>query len=315
MPAPWQDALARARAGGRPPTAVAAAPTAVAAAPAPVAAIAAPAVDPASVAPGLARLLEERAALERSMAALTGAAPSDPRYAVAPLAERRAELARWGGARDAARAEAAREAPRTPGMAFPEPLLRGTPGESVRATPGESVRETPGALPRVPALPDLARGRAEAGRRISALRDVGSALSDAGRALRAPGERREGGGDPLDRRLAAARDMAARGRRSYAAAERALGAARSAIPDGWEERARERIPGLGRADPYVREAARKLAVVVGTIDEMTAKAEQLRESASAARELREADAANDDARRDRALERLRARRAEGGGDA
>ena len=51
-------------------------------------------------------------------------------------------------------------------------------------------------------------------------------------------------------------------------------------------------------------------MAVGSIDELTSRADQLREMAGNVRDLREADAANDDARRDRALDRLRARRAE-----
>ena len=295
MRAPWQDRLAQAKAGGAAPGTATITPAAVAQAPQP---------DPTRFAPGLRALIDERAKLEQQMAALTGP-PPDPRYAVAPMADRRAEFARWSAARDGTRpeADAAPTALRWPGDRVPQ--LRGTPGEMLRATPGELLRATPGeAVPagRVPIDPA----------KWSALRDTGGALSDAGRALAGPGEGGGGSaGDPLDRRLARARDLASRSRRAYAAAERALAGAKQAIPDDWAERARERVPGLGRADPYVRETAKKLAVVVGTLEEMGDKADQLRETASAVRELKAADEAGDDARRDRALDRLKAKRAQG----
>jgi len=335
--APWKDALKRARDPTPAPTRIAAAPT-----------LGAP-PDPATLSPELARLMDERRALEARMTGLTGGVgPSDPRYAVTPLDQRRAELARWGAGRDAARAVSVSTVPAgraTPPPPVPFPALRATPGEVARApgpalrpTPGESVRPTPGTLTpdlraaaplaelfERPAPPPRAREkpsdrppatagrdanpRAEASRRLAAAAQGGRALRDVGRALRVPEDRpRNGPEDPLDRRLDRARDMVSRGRKAYAAAERALDSAREAIPQDWVERARERIPGLGRADPYVREAARKLAVVVGTIDELTDKADQMRSMARDVRELREADAAHDDARRDRALERLKAKR-------
>jgi len=340
--APWKDALKRARDPTPAPTRIAA-PQAFGALP-----------DPTTLSPELARLMEERRALEARMTGLTGGVgPSDPRYAVTPLDQRRAELARWGAGRDAARAVSAGAVPADRAAPPPAPLpaLRATPGEVARApgpalrpTPGGSVRPTPGALtpdlrsaaplaelferpappPRMRDKPsDRPTGaasrdadpRAEASRRLAAAAQGGRALRDVGRALRAPENRpRNGPEDPLDRRLERARDMVSRGRKTYAAAERALDSAREAIPRDWVERARERIPGLGRADPYVREAARKLAVVVGTIDELTDKADQMRGMARDVRELREADAAHDDARRDRALERLKAKRSDAARD-
>jgi len=336
--APWKDALKRARDPTPVPTRIAAAPS-TAASP-----------DPATLSPELARLMDERRALEARMAGLTAPGPNDPRYAVTPLDQRRAELARWSAGRDAARAVPASPVPagRVAPPPVPFPVLRATPGEAprgasnplLRPTPGEAVRPTPGALPpdlrrAAASLPEMferptpprtreksgerspgaadrdADPRAEAVRRLAAVAGGGRALRDAGRALRTPDERpRNGPGDPLDRRLERARDMLSRGRRAYAAAGRALDSAREAIPQDWVERARERIPGLGRADPYVRDTARKLAVAVGTIDELTDKADQMREMARDVRELREADAAHDDARRDRALERLKAKRAD-----
>ncbi len=234
--------------------------------------------------------------------------------------------------------------------------LRATPGEGVRGTPGEQVRPTPGGLPpdlrrftpsevfeRAPAPPReapwerpaaaareapwerLASRReadplAEPSRRLASLGQAGRSLRDAGRALTGPDERPRptaAASDPLDRRLAKARDMVSRGRKAYAAAERALDGARDAIPKDWVEKAREKIPGLGRADPYIRETARKLAVGVGTVSEYAdyaEKADRMREMASDVRELKEADEARDDARRDRALEKLKAKRAEGSRD-
>ncbi len=117
-------------------------------------------------------------------------------------------------------------------------------------------------------------------------------------------------GDALERRLGRARAMAARARRALNGADRALDQARDAIPNDWQRRAEERIPGLGRADGYVREAARKLSVLVGTIEEIGEKADRLRSMAREMRELKEADESNDEARRERALDRLRARRQE-----
>ncbi|MEH0195739.1 hypothetical protein V7S57_08375 [Caulobacter sp. CCNWLY153] len=379
---PWKDALRRAKAP---------APTPARAAPSPAVGLP-PGADPAALSPNLARLLAERQALESKMAQLTGqGALGDPRYAVTPLNQRRAELERWGASRDVARAQAGpRPDPHPP--ALPPALrgtaadaLRATAGEGLRATPGEQVRPTPGGLtpdlrrftpteiferpaaapreapwerpaasprqapwerpaasPREtpwerPAAPPrdapwerpaaaasreapwerlAARREAEPltepSRRLSSLADAGRGLRDAGRALRDPAERPRAATatDPLDRRLAKARDMVSRGRKAYAAAERALDGARDAIPSDWIERAREKIPGLGRADPYVRETARKLSSYVGEVADFADKADRLREMASDVRELKEADEARDDARRDRALERLKAKRSE-----
>lgn len=356
---PWKDALRRAKSPTPAPAAARAA-----ASPAPGLP---PGADPAALSPNLARLLAERQALEGRMASLTGqGALGDPRYAVTPLNQRRAELERWGSARDVARAQTGpRPDPHPP--ALPPALrgttadaLRATPGEGLRATPGEIVRPTPGGLTpdlrrfspteiferpaaspreapwerpatspreapweRPPATPReapwerlAARREAEPltepSRRLSSLADAGRSLRDAGRALSDPAERPRAATatDPLDRRLAKARDMVSRGRKAYAAAERALDSARDAISSDWVERAREKIPGLGRADPYVRETARKLSSYVGEVADFAEKADRLREMASDVRELKEADEARDDARRDRALERLKAKRSE-----
>ncbi len=290
MALPWQDRLARAKAG--PP---AAAPTDNTAPQNRRPASARGAEDLATVAPGLRSLLEERAALERRMAQLTGGTQTDPRYPVASMADRRAELAQWASLRDrrANDTRASADGPMTrsarPAL-YPDPPLRTTPGEAVPAG-------------QVPVDTD----------RWSALRDAAAPSRETGRTPAAARAQRNDG-DPLERRLQRARDLAGRSRRAWLASRKALDAARDAIPDDWAERAKERIPGLGRADPYVRETARKLAVVVGSLEDIGEKSDRLREQASAIRDLKAADEANDDARRDRALERLQARRAEDSAD-
>ncbi|KPF75253.1 hypothetical protein IP88_07175 [alpha proteobacterium AAP81b] len=222
--------------------------------------------------------------------------------------------------------------------------LRGTNADVLRNTPGElpgdarpgRIFETFDRPPASPAANDdpplralgrlLDAPRPEPDRRRrSATQEDGPPLGAAGRQLAAAGRRldaarraapaeperpRGKNGDPLDRRLARARDMAARARRPLDGAERALDAARDAIPGDWQEKARERIPGLGKADHYVREVARKFSTLAGAIDDIGSKADRLRGLARDMRELKEADAANDDARRDRALERLKAKRQE-----
>lgn len=224
--------------------------------------------------------------------------------------------------------------------------LRGTNADFLRATPGElpgdarpsrlfeaferspaanddpPLRDLGRALPPLAAEPESRRARraaqddgpplGAAGRQLGA---AGRQLAEAGRSLGSagrPSERPRGNsGDPLDRRLARARDMAARARRTLDNSERALDQARDAIPGDWQERARERIPGIGKTDHYVREAARKLSTLAGAIDDIGSKADRLRGLARDMRELKEADAANDEARRERALDRLKARRQEG----
>jgi hypothetical protein len=247
---------------------------------------AAPAAPPplervAAAAPGLQHLLDERRALEQRMQGLTGGAAGDPRYAVEPLDQRRAALAAWSQSRDAAR-----DGRRNPAAAFaPQaPPLRGTAADTLRATAADALRATPGEV-LAEARPTRLFERFE--------RPVPSANPD-----------------PLDRRLARARDMAARARRTLDAAERPLDQARDAIPRDWQQRARDRIPGLGKDDHYVRESARKLSVLVGSIDEIGARADRLRGLARDMRELKQADEAGDEARRERALGRLQARRRE-----
>lgn len=342
-PPPWRDALHRA---ARPSVATTAIPTA----PAPTAAAvraSASKANRAAVSPRLAALIAERERLQASVTALTAGSTSDPRYAVATMAERRAEFARWSSERDSRRPEpravqseplrAGHSAGLHPQLAFPP--LRATPGEAVPAgsvpmDPRQWMASRDASGARSMALRGDDIGARQA--RSSTLRGGADSLAEVGRALRAvgsaeravtlprepggrqqatpenrAGERLRGAAAPLERGLERARDWLSVSRKVGARAKHALGRAHSAIQDDWEERARERIPGLGRADPYVRETARKLTVAVGTVDELTEKADQMREQAQAIRELEAADAAGDDERRERALERLKVRRAEG----
>jgi hypothetical protein len=68
------------------------------------------------------------------------------------------------------------------------------------------------------------------------------------------------------------------------------------------------VPALGEGDSYDRRMKELLKVAVGSIDHFSEQSDKLRALARDVRELREADAANDDARRDRAIERLKAKR-------
>jgi hypothetical protein len=295
----------------------------------------------AEAAPALAGLVAERHALEAQMAGLTGqGGATDPRYQVEPLDRRRAALAEWADARDALRGQRrdTRPAAQTDAMpAAPEgradllpPSLRTTAGERLRPTPGEML---PDARPRRESAPELVEERPLADPPVRGLasdadlaerprRRRGPEPEPAWRQSKpraeprpAPARPREQAPMPplLDQRLARAREkaaMAARAQKALAGADRSLDAARDAIPADWRARAQARIPGLGRADPYVRETAEKLRVAVGTIEELGEKADRMRSLARDMRELKAADEANDEARRERALERLKARRQE-----
>lgn len=326
--APWQDALTRrARAGGVAPARTPVAPVDREAA-----------LRQAEAMPALTGLMAERQALEAQMAGLTGqGGAGDPRYQVEPLDRRRAALAEWADARDALRHQRREERPAGEVEATPAPDMR-TSVTPLRATAGDRLRPTPGEL-----LPE-ARPRREV--EAAAMQERPQAETPL-RALSGntePGERprRRRGPEPawrwskpraeprpraappsprerapmtplLDQRLARAREkaaMAARAQKALVGGDRSLDAARDAIPADWRERARAHVPGLGRADPYVRETAQKLKVAVGTLEEMGEKAERMRSLARDMRELKAADEANDEARRERALERLKARRQE-----
>lgn len=234
MTPPWQDRLARTRAGAatstqqQAPTEAPARPTL-------------PSADTLTrLAPGLRPLLEERAALERQMAQWTGGTGTDdPRYHVAPMAQRRAELARWAAPRD-------RHREASVPMPVPAPVMARVrrpvnPAPPLRKTAGEAVPEG-----RVPLDPV----------RWSSLRDT---WTRTWREKRPP-------------------------------------APQLPVPD----------------DPYLRDTARKLAVTTGSLDDIGEKSDRLRRQARALRGLAAADEAGDEARRDRALERLQARRASSG---
>lgn len=288
MTLPWQDRLARAKAGPSSQQAPQPAPAQ------PSGRTAGAPESLAAVAPGLRALMQERSALERQMAQLTGSPAADPRYPVTPLDERRADFARWSTRRDspairARRAADARGPAAEPRQAaYPEPPLRPTPGEEVPAG------QVPAAADRWFALRDALRSD----------RSPAGALTDAGRALGM------GSGDPLDRRLEKARDLASKARRTYASSQQALSSARDAIDRDWTERIEKNIPSLDQRGSYVRDTARKLGVDVGSLEEMGAKSQRLREQAGALRDLKRADENNDDTRRQQALERLQARKKE-----
>lgn len=341
---PWRDALRRAslRDTGATATPAAASPAAAASAAArqaatpptagPLPSTLPPAAAPpalAEVSPRLAELVREREALERQIQSLGAAPAADARYAVTPLAQRRAEFARWSGARDQQRdadrptaaPPAAVPAPRTARPADAGPALRTTPGEAVPAgqvpvDPATWMAQRDRHTPRVQPVPQPpaqgARALREPGR---ALRTLGAASppreDQPVRSAPAPADALDRLQQRVRRRTEGLRND--RGDRA-AQALQSLRKARNAIPAAWEERLRERVPGLGPADPYVRDSRRKLGVAVGTLQEIGDKSDRLRETAQAVRELQRADEAGDDARRDRALERLKARRAEEGRD-
>jgi hypothetical protein len=310
-----------------------------------------------AVAPGLQPLLDERRALEERIQRLVGTTPSDPRYNVEPLDQRRAALTAWGEERDASREQRRRQG----AAPAPDPLpFRGTAADFLRPTNADQLRATPAELPAElrhgragdrfdrtsgpdsadgglplrglmraldmprdePNAPQSRRRRGADAAEIGAVarsldilgRRRGAADTEGTEAPRTassgPQTRERDANDALERRLARARAMAARARRALDGADRALDHARDAIPSDWQRRVEERIPGLGRADGYVRDTVRKLSVLVGSIDEIGQKADRLRGMAREMRELREADEANDEARRERALDRLRARRQE-----
>lgn len=299
MAAPWRDALKRAGA----------------ALPADKAAVQQPgsasdpdaaSIDLASLSPQLAALLGEREQLQSKMAALTGAtdrtSTADPRYEVAPMAERRAEFRRWADARDERRGPAKREPERT---------------RAVAAKPVESKQAGVASV---------------AGRMMAAKAKV----ADAEPALRqTPGEKAGGGGTPFDAQsfveahdaartlfasptkkprpsgdssglLDRAIDRWAEIRDKSRMTETALDKARRAIPDDWQRRAKAAIPILSEPDGYADRAKKLLTVAVGSVDQLTELADKMRD----VRALKAADEANDDARRERALAKLQAKRRE-----
>lgn len=218
--------------------------------------------------------------------------------------------------------------------------LRGTAADELRVTPGEQLAEARARRVQDDVPPLRAVGEGSAGRerprrkraeqreeqgnsgleaapplpaeRAAALRADAARKQPARKASarQQPARKESAGQEMLDRRLARARDLASRSRRSLVSADRALDAARDAISTDWRQRRLAHVPGLGRDDPYVRETARKLSVAVGSVQEFGEKADRMRSLARDVRELKAADEANDEARRERALERLKARREE-----
>ncbi|TFI58106.1 hypothetical protein E2493_11940 [Sphingomonas parva] len=222
--------------------------------------------------------------------------------------------------------DAAREAAPVP------PPLRATPGETpasalarpVRERPGEpmpALRPTPGESAGGGAPPQL---RATPGENVRSRRllDAVQSFETARDAARAFAERAEA---PVERpRRRTKQDSADSGMLDRAfdrweslrdkprQAEKMLDRARRAIPDEWAERARRAVPALGKGDDYDRRMKKLLEVAVGTVDQVSEQSDRMRSLARDVRELRAADEANDEARRDRAIERLRAKREDGG---
>ncbi|PSJ38823.1 hypothetical protein [Allosphingosinicella deserti] len=333
MAAPWRDALKRGKAPLPPERRAGAG----------VATSSAPAIDPASVSPGLAALVKEREALQASIEAVRagGAAPGgDPRFAVAPLAERRAEMRRWTDSREArgaGSAERAGRAARAPtDQSTDRPRhARNSAADQIRSIAGRMLGGLdPRATPAPPAL-RATPGETPGGGGTPAATDAFSAARDAARPLfnadAAPRRRaapepsrprrraeeeqsrpRRASGDPgssgiLDRAF----DRWEKVRDKPRQVDAALDRARRAIPDEWAERARRAVPALGKGDGYDRRMKALLKVAVGTIDQVGEQSDKLRNLARDVRELRAADAANDEARRERAIERLKAKREEG----
>ena len=303
----WRDALKRATA---PPGSAAARIDPVAIDPTPI--------DPGAVSPALKQLLDERKRMEAEMAGLTGQADADPRYAVVPLGQRRAELARWAKARDDSRPASS---PRGPD---PEPPIR------ERVKPERIAAPRPKADAPREQRPDRdIPDRSVAGRMLAALAperdapalrstqgetaagtpsraDAFVAMRDALRGGKArPERRRNDASGLLDKTLDRIVSPVAK-----PLGEAALTRAKRAIPDDWRERARRTAPGLGEDSTYARRARKLLTVAVGSVDDFTSKAERVRDTLRDARELKAADDAGDDARRDRALAKLKAKRQE-----
>lgn len=309
MAVSWRDALKQAAAPPAPPARPAA-------------------IDPAAVSPALKALLDERKRMEAGMAGLTGQATSDPRFAVAPLAQRRAELARWSASRDAARPTPQPRTPEwqravsKPGAPDPLPADRSAggrmPAEPVAADRPSKPVDRPTADKST--ADRLGADRSVAGRMLAALaepalRDTpggtpgGTAASaDAFTTLR-DAVRAAARQDPSGftaRAFDRIPDAVAKPRK----AEEALDRAKKAIDSDWRGRARALVPDLVKELPFSPKVKEALKVAVGSVDDLTDRAERLRDTLRDARELKAADEAGDDRRRDRALERLKAKRQE-----
>ena len=302
-----------------------------AAVPAPTLAGPAP-IDPGAVSPGLQALLDERQAMEATMAGLTGQGDTaDPRFAVTPLVQRRAELARWAAARDAAR-----PAPKPPeperavlitGEPDPVPADRSAGG---RGLPERGAHSTTDRVPPERAMLDrLLPDRSVAGRMLAAFapaRGDPSLRTTAGESVGgtpigpdAFGTLRDRARDEALRRAPERGDASGFTERAFdriakraakpLGGEAAIERAKSAIPDDWRARARKMVPTLDDSS-YAKRAKKLLGVDVGTLEELAERAEKLRDTLRDVRELKAADEAGDDKRRDRALEKLKAKRQE-----
>lgn len=304
MATPWKDAL---KAADAPRAAAAPAPTAI---------------DLAMLSPQLSALAEERQRLETRMAALAqgneGPATSDPRFVVAPFAERRADHRAWERCRERGRAQKA-DAPdaRQPRPASREPDDAGGSriGRNNRSNDAQPpVRDNADRDDAARAAGPEAQPRRRAPQ--PALRETpGERVIDADRP---PPARADDDTVPWRRlmppdlpdpimRLSMLREQLREQLRDKVPA---IDRVRNAIPDDWRRRAREAVPALGEGDTYARRAEELLSVATGTLDEIGEQSDKLRSLAADVRELRASDEAGDDARRRKALDRLRARKQE-----
>jgi hypothetical protein len=322
---PWRDALRRSTLGSAVPgTSPGTAATAGSAA-APPSGATAPAsarnADPAQLSPRIAALQQERDALQARLAALTtnDALSGDPRYAVPPMAARREDYLRWAGARDARRTsgrDATEDRPRPRAEAAPPGDARAEPAPALRPTPGEA--EPAGSVPTDPLawmrnrdqamVRARARDAAAAPRTVEAARDTlrdgaRTTVDDIGRAL------------PAFDRVDATRRMRERAddtlrevARPVSKAMDALQRPKRAIAEDWAERARKRVPALGKDDGYDKRAQRLLGVDVGSLEDIAAQSDKLRDQARQMREIADLATEKDEARRERAINRLRERK-------
>ena len=318
---PWRDALRRSSLGGAVPgTSPGSAPGMAApagSASAPASGASARNADPAQLSPRIAQLQQERDALQAKIAALTtnDALSGDPRYAVSPMAARREDYLRWASARDARRAtgrETAEDRPRTRAEADAAGDARAEPVPALRATPGEA--EPAGRVPTDPLawmrnrdqaiVRERARDAEAALRTFDAARaDTRATVDDIGRAL------------PAFDRVDATRRMRERAdetlrevARPVAKAVEQLSRPKRAIAEDWAERARKRVPALGKGDGYDKRAQRLLGVDVGSLEDIAAQSDKLRDQARQMREIADLATEKDEARRERAINRLRERK-------
>lgn len=261
--------------------------------------------DPAQASPELARLMEERQALEARMHRLTGQPSEDekreaPGFPVTPLAERRRADEQWQERRQQ-RQEALRQRRAEVARALRDPRSgddpdEGPAGDRHKRREGGAARlrrkakRADEVLERLDERVDSGRRRilnANAqGRELERRRQL---LTDVGRDL--PGE--------LEQRLDRSTEVIATGR------ERLDKGA-----DAWA-RARDRMRGFGdTAAMLARRADRLLGVGVGSVDELGARMARQRAAAAARRQAERETERDDDNRRQRALARWRQKRQE-----